>query len=70
MVHQIVQIMTRGGADVMGGLGLGWEKGGIFFFCKKRSKKTFVIGAVLLKGAVDQGDESFLLLFFKKEALA
>jgi hypothetical protein len=38
----------------------------VFFFCKKRTKKTLPHDAALVKWHTSTG-KSFLLLFFKKE---
>jgi len=38
-----------------------------FFFCKKRSKKTFIHLSLTLRQVPSQTNESFLVLFFKKE---
>ncbi len=45
------------------------QKEGRSSFLKKRSKKLFPFGARSLAGGTQQTDKSFLLLFFKKEAL-
>jgi hypothetical protein len=39
----------------------------VFFFCKKRSKKTFIRWVLLVKAPDAQIKKSFLLLFYKKE---
>ncbi len=45
------------------------DKEGSASFLKKRSKKLLSIGAQSIAGGTHQRERSFLLLFFKKEAL-
>jgi hypothetical protein len=40
------------------------------FFFEKKNQKTFARSGPNMRAAVNQMDKSFLLLFFKKEALA
>jgi len=49
---------------------LAWEESKRSLFCKKAPQKTFAPEPVLLKPPVPPGQKSFLLLFFKKEALS
>ncbi|HQT84573.1 MULTISPECIES: hypothetical protein [Acidiphilium] len=47
----------------------GWGEGRSSFFVKKEAKKLLFAGAAAAKTPVHRINESFLLLFYKKEVL-